>query len=213
MNLEFGPKKQIMSVYTTPEDGHFGMEGTDKKSLHWDHCREQFAPKFLEAMVGFFFSHPHGRAINVATFVLKTEEILGFQTRKTPYEHSQFCLTNKSNILWFEPSSFWRECWMKRSAITILLRAGMAYNLDEPNYEEALFTEKYGSQTKPAFMRFLYGFTKYIGEVPPCIGSVQKEGWHSTFSVLDNPGVRKLLVVPDGEKYDPCFIGLDSLWS
>jgi hypothetical protein len=78
-----------------------------------------------------------------------------------------------------------------------LLRAGVAYGRERDNYERALFGERYLGKSEPAIKRFLYGYTKYIGEMPKNGSStLETTGWSYYFSGKDANFVKEKLVRP-----------------
>lgn len=209
MNASFGPTKELKQFYSNPPPGHFALEPDPSKTIHWDHCREQFAAKFNEKTEGFYFSHPENKGENVANFLIKFEDIIELEVFST------FSKTNKDTILWIDIAPFWLNCFMKRSLLTILLRCGINYDSD---FDEALFGTQfkesiYTIETKPAIMRFMFGFTKFTGqEVSGAFQSVIKHGWKEEFQKLDNFTIRNKLVSPNKEK-ETTFLVIDSLWT
>lgn len=183
--VEFGSKKTILSLNT---DVKVGSCALDKPPLKFEKCRELFASKFFLSTKGFYFKHKGGGSKNVATFISKTESVL--KIRKP----SKFSETNRNSILWFEPCYFWRSCRMRRSLLTILLRAGIQYDTERDNYEEALFSEPYIIPTKKAVMRFMFGFTKYVGPHFNTVSMLDTKGWRSVFSKLKEEEIRCYLV-------------------
>ena len=190
MEVEFCDKKIIMSANTDARIGSFAL---DLSPLKFEACRERFACKFLESTKGFYFKHAEGNGENIASFILKTEKIV--RARK----HSKFSLTNHDSILWYEPARFWRCCRCRRSLLTIFLRAGMMYKMDSDNYEEALFGQAYVKPTKKAVMRFLFGFTKYVGPELGGSANLETKGWKTIFSNRSDLEVKSYLVSPRSE--------------
>lgn len=204
MKVEFQEKKRIYSLSTEVAAGSFAM---DAVPLEFQHCREQFAAKFTKDTSSFYFRHKMNQNETVAAFILKTEDILQED------DHSQFSETNRSTILWVQPAMFWRACSVKRSLFTILLRAGMAYDLSQDNYEEALFGQEFVVPTRRAVMRFLYGFTKYAG-IPWASGiSIEKCGWKSVFEGKSEAEIKSLLVRPKEFGYIPTEELALALWA
>lgn len=213
MAAYFGPKKELKQYNGTPPHGNFALELTDlTKPFHWDHCREQFAAKFVDAP-GFYFSHPEHKGRDVANFLSKFEYIVGIQPV------SSFAETNKDVVLWVNVSPFWIPCWTKRSLLTILLRCGMNYNSNNDNFDDALFGDYkeniYARETRSAILRFMFGFTKFVGQKPADVfqSSVVKHGWREEFQKLDDSVVRRRLVMPDGFPKETSIVGLESLWT
>lgn len=213
MKARFGEIKQLKQCYGAPPVGNYALEAEPPKGVHWDHCREQFASKFNEITPGFFFSHPPGKSLDVGEFVAKFESITGFK------QPSTFSETNKDNILWTEPSRTWLDCQMKRSLLTIILRCGMNYVVDEDNFDDALFGDHkesvYVKETRSATLRFMFGFTRFTGNIAAITSStsVVKHGWREEFKPLDDSTIRRRLVLPEGETREASIIGVESLWT
>lgn len=218
MKIKFKDKKILNLVYTLPPHGNFGTPVQTSNSVHWDHCREQFAIRFDENSTGFYFCHPEKVGRNIVAFILKFEKIVKSSLKNQTFEHSTFAYTNNNCILFIEPSFFWRECFFKRSLFTILCRVGQHYSYRKDNFDAVLFDQSkkdstYLSDTKPAVLRFMFGFTKYVG-IPPVMGqsSVIKHGWREEFHKLDEQAIRSRLVSPTHKK--PCnIVGFNSLWA
>lgn len=221
MKAVFGDEKNFKQCYGTPIPGNFALEVDPPKDVKWHHCREQFAAEYCEGIAGFFFSHASRKGEDVANFLVKFESILSLPDLKTPYPYSTFSKTNKQTILWVEASRFWRLCQMRRSLLTVILRCGLNYDTAADNFDEALFAEKfikqneYARDTRPALLRFMFGFTKFTG-VFPAVGSytsVLKHGWAEEFKKKDESTIRRLLVLPDGEPRESSVVGIESLWT
>lgn len=187
-------KKIIKSCSFNAEIGSYAL---DSEPLIFENCRERFAVHFTEKTEGFFYKHAEDHGQNIAAFIQKTELILETDAI------SKFSSTNRSTILWVSPSVFWKECYMRRSIFTILLRAAEAYNRDIDNYEDALFSHKYIDATRIAVTRFLYGFTSYTGAkcLPNSTETVIRSGWLSTFINKKQNEVKKLLTSSSGILY------------
>lgn len=204
MDVKFKEKKTIVSLYADATPGSFALDSTP---FHFENCRERFGRMWDKTNKGFYFRHASGQGIGVAAFILKTEEILGKK------RFSKFSETNRDTILWIEPCAFWRCCRMRRSLLTILVRCGMYYDPRSDDYETALFCDSYALHTRKAIMRFLFGFTKYVG---PSMegGVVETMGWKSVFQGRDEIYIKSVLVWPRGR--NPHQLGRpisDSLWS
>ena len=203
MEAQFKEDKRIESLNVGAPAGSFALE---KNPFYFETCRERFAPTWNERTVGFFFKTENNGGRNVAQFITKTEVIVN------ETDHSKFACTNWLDILWVEPSKFWKKCRLRRSLFTILLRAGLAYRSDVDNYEEALFHERYLVDTPVAIRRFMFGYTKYVG--PPPAGSTTLEtcGWRSLFMGKDAVYCKTVLRPP---RKKPCSVGCDladALW-
>lgn len=190
---EIKDKKFTPSLHVSVRNGSFGL---DVPPHQFETCRERFGPKWGVETEGIYFTHPDHQGVAVATFIKKTEMILNQK------EFSQFSLTNHDNVLWVEPTYFWKSCRMKRSLLTIMLRAGMVYEPALDNYEQALFTEQWAKPTKLAVMRFLFGFTKYIGPTIDDQTNIESRGWKFVFEGHDDD-VKQYLVWPDNDCFKP----------
>lgn len=213
MAAYFGLKKELKQYNGIPPHGNFALEPIDSTKLfHWDHCREQFAAKFVDAL-GFYFSHPEHKGRDVANFLSKFEQIVGI------HPVSSFAETNKNVVLWVNVSPFWISCWLKRSLLTILLRCGINYNSDQDNFDDALFGNYkeniYVRETKSAVLRFMFGFTKFVGKNPINVfqSSIVKHGWREEFQKLDDSVIRRRLILPEGCSKETNMVGLESLWT
>jgi hypothetical protein len=212
----YGERKTVKkSAYGPPQLGHFAVEGD--YSLTWDKCREQFSHKFIETVSGFYFCHPPNEGHKVAWFITKTEEIIGFCNYLHSYDPTLFCETDREDVIWIEPSRFWMRQEMRRQLFTILVRAGMNYEPTLNNYEDALWAKDkmgntYAKETQLAVMRFLFGFTNYISD-PAVAGYSNKTGWVNTFKDRDEQSVRRLLILPEGERPQYSVVGLGKLWT
>ena len=215
MKAQFGEIKEINMSYGSPPPGNYAMEPPPPKSIHWDHCREQFAPKFNSDTRGFYFSHHTDKHQNVGEFLTKIEEIINLK------DFSTFCKTSRSTILWVEPSRFWLDCQMKRSLLTILLRCGQNYNFDLDNFDAALFDDIYikenqwARETKKAILRFLFGFTKFTGEYIAVTETttIIKHGWREEFVTQKEQYIREKLILPDDKNKEVNIVGAESLWT
>lgn len=205
MNINFLETKFIKSCNIVVAQGSFAL---DKQPLIFEHCRERFAISFQQEIQGFYFKHQNGKSLDVAHFIRKTEMVLGQEI------FSQFAKTNRDSILWVEPAFFWKSCPIKRSLFTILLRAGRTYNCYEDNYEQALFAQEYVIATKKAVIRFMLGFTNYVGPnlTPNSSGTVMTCGWRYIFQNKTESEIKKLLVSPKFISYDYGDLFLNSLW-
>jgi hypothetical protein len=183
-----------------------GSFALDVQPLKFENCRERFASTFGENGPNFFFKHNPGQSKNIVSFIIKTEAILGNEI------FSEFAETNRDTLVWVSPSDFWRQCPMRRSFFTILLRAGNAYNSEADNYEESLFEQDYVRPTKKAVIRFLYGFTNYVGPDITAAGHVWVQGWKSVFDSKSEQEIKRMLVSKNDKKNIVGQIFQDSLW-
>lgn len=219
MELIYTEKRVVKpSAFGPPEKGYFAVDD-EQQAASWDKCREQFAARFIESSKGLFFCHDTNEGCRTASFLIKTEQVIGIADRRRPFNYSMFAETDRANILWVGPSYFWMGSEVRRQLLTVILRAGMNYNPSKNDYEEALWKpdqlgNNYTAKTKAAISRFLYGFTDYV---PPDASSAwgsftNKVGWVTLFENKSEEVVRTRLVVPEGESYQPCVIGIGKLW-
>lgn len=185
MKLEFKNPRVLSSLNTDVSTGSFAI---DIQPLQFDHCRERFAATFNENTTGFYFKHSPGRSKDIASFIIKTESVLG------NLFFSEFAETNRDSIIWVCPNMFWKQCPMRRSLFTALLRAGDLYRSDIDNYESALFGYNYLQVTKKAVIRFMFGFTDYVGPDIKGNGTVWFKGWKSTFEEKNEIEIKKMLI-------------------
>jgi hypothetical protein len=216
MGATFGDQKSVLIVDENPEPGRFALYADPPKQPSWEKCREKFAAMIKPETPGFLFSHSPTQGTHVAGFLSKSEDILDLNLR------SVYSLTDRENVLWVEPARFWMDCWIRRSLLTILLRCGMYYDCGSDNYEDALFgkgdekdqAREYTNRTKPAVMRFMFGFTKFVmpeGMSEPT-GVVQSKIWVDVFNSKTTQELKSILVA---ETPMPCFgrLGADAIWA
>ena len=131
----------------------------ENKTLTWDHCREQFLGKMTPDISGFYFSHLPEKSIEIAIFLLKFEKILAVSMND--FINLTFCKTDKDSILWISPAKFWFECLLRRSLLTLILRASINYSIKTDNFEDCLFGDHIENRmirdTKDAVVRFKIG--------------------------------------------------------
>lgn len=198
----FKERKLISAWLVDAVNGSFAL---DKTPLVFEHCRERFGKQWDRKTKGFYLKHPTDKGANIAAFIIKTEEILGKK------RHSRFAETNFQSVLWIEPAAFWRCCRMRRSLFTILVRTGWNYH-PANDYEDVLFNDPYFQRTRQAVMRFLFGFTKYVGPTLETSGSnIESIGWKAIFNNRDAAYVRAALVWP--RKNNPHTCVRNYLWN
>ena len=176
--------------------------------LAWEGCRERFSATMKKpGFKSFYIVHDEGASKNVASFIHKTEVLLGLS------EMTTFNKTSCSAILRINMSDFWTT-YVKRSLFTILARLGNGYNVEKDNYESLMFAPSkqpahgYNS-TVPAVKRFLYGFTTYDAPDPEYSTGTTLEttGWCKLFY---RPNSWRKLIKPANKKVSPIAIG--KLW-
>jgi len=181
-----------------PNPGQFAVEPPLGRALDWIACRDRFTCYFTEDTEGFYFSHLPKDSEKISAFIFKTEVVL-------TVPHSEFGDTNRDYITWITPSSFWKENFIRRSLLTLLLRAGAAYDPKTDNYELALYSNKWLQESKSAVMRFLFGFTEFTSASP-----TWNMGWWATFHDRSIEEVRRSLI--SQKNSEPSLIGQGSLW-
>lgn len=194
---DFGPKVVVSEKQNRPKAGSFSIKANP---LDWMYCRERFDTFFTCNTKQFFFScDSKTNPKPIAQFIWKTEEILG-QNKRT-----EFCKTNRNYCLAIHPSDFWRQCPMRRSLLTILLRCGIKYIPGENNYEDALFSQRYLKDTENAIRRFMFGFTK--------LWETNKVSytWVASFKNVDIDVCRKRLLSPDIPQ-EGMLLGAGTIW-
>ena len=195
MIVNWSNHKNIRETKAKPVSGSFAI---DRNPIEWIHCRERFGPKLVSPYDGFFFSHER-KDVNIASFILKTEEVLEISK-------SIFRKTNRYYATWISPSDFWLQCDVRKSLFTILIRAGVNYDLALDNYEEALFSVKYSKETMLAIQRFLLGFTKVVYKR-------YNNGWVNVFGGQSIDVIRQRLVLPEGKKPPFPMIAANNIWN
>lgn len=204
MKVEFGVLKPLaVDDKRPPIEGSF----TAPVPFNWVKCREQFAGSFTDKLTEFFFSHPIGAGIHVAAFISKTEDIMSLSVPMP--QRSEFCLTNRPYALWVSPSPFWRNCPIRRSLFTILLRCGFEYREAENNYEDALYSDPYIKDTKLAVHRFLFGYTQFVNRDNLPVNS----GWRDFFRNQNREMVIKCLDLGEKIKFERSMLGLGTIWN
>lgn len=198
--VDFGKTKRFSQYNSRPSPGCYATH--NPKGLKWVKCRDAFQKHFTPDSDGIYFSHEpcfgdRDQGIHVANFISHTETVLGIKP-------STFCRTNRNYAIWIELNEFWKECPIRRSLLTIFLRCALKYRLDVNNYDKTLFDHPYIKSTKPAVMRFLFGFT-HFNDRP-------NGGWKRTFERLTEEEIKQLLIWPPGKSKETCLVGAGSLW-
>ena len=211
MKAKFNDIRKV-KTHVQPPNGNFAIETESPRDVRWDHCREQFAAKFDENTLGFYFSHPNDMSEDIGEFLTKFEIIIGLKY------NSVFSKTERNNVTWIEPSLFWRSCYLRRSLLTLVLRCAMNYRIKKDNFDDALFGDYkeclYVKETKSAFLRFMFGFTQFTGKLNVNPNStVIKHGWREEFLRLDDFAVRRRLVLPEDVNREMSIVGIETLWN
>jgi hypothetical protein len=191
MNEEFvdGDVLFIDTIYN-PEPGDFSkLNKYCPKGRYllgqWHHCRDIFHVHFSNCDL-FFFSHAKGKYNSIIEFMKKFERKLNLKDR------SEFGPTQRKGIIWVKPSRWWTRSSMRRSFLTILLRASFNYCISKDNFYDAIFSENYFAKTRYATEKFMAGCTKYTGK---------KRGWYKQFCQLkpSQKLVDNLLIKPESD--------------
>jgi hypothetical protein len=206
--VNFGRKKSFNpshAPYASPKAGAFAVDG---EKISWVKCREQFAPKFSSYINGIYFVHEKDKGESVAAFILQAEKVLGVSYK----DRSAFSKTNKDCVIWVNVSPFWKECELRRSLLTILLRAGMNYSIEENNFSKTLFSNLYVKQTEMAIKRFFFGFVNFRGQMVMALNRTNRKGWVNIFKDAGVKDVKKILVKPAKKNPEDNFLAAGTLW-
>jgi hypothetical protein len=188
----------VEEVRNKPPAGQYCLR---RNPLEWIGCRERISALFKADTPHLLFSVTDGE--EVARFIRKTEEIIELP------EYTTFQRTNRNYIIQIVPHSFWKECPIRRSLFTILLRQGLFYDVPRDNYEDALYfynsvTRNYTQLTRLAVTRFLFGFTNYCGPTDTYTG------WVTLFKNAPLKTIRQWLKRPNPETN---LIGAGTIWA
>lgn len=183
---------EAFSIPKIPYANSFGSFGIllkkeDKISgVSWEGCRDRFQttsePKgFYE----FLFCHQKGTGDNVIDFIRTVEEIIKLKEE----DRLDIRKTTVENVIYIKLSEWWKYR-VRRSLLTALLRCGQAYEeRNSANFEQALFSQYYTSNTKAAIVEFLKGRT--ASRLKKSTGF---SGWYQLFNAKKENDVRKYLV-------------------
>lgn len=187
------------------------------KGGSWESCRDVFKNHFQQNVEGFFFSIKGTSHELIAEFVWNFEKIL--RVSGCELKHSSFSKTSRPTLLWTAPSEFWKECELRRSLFTILVRTALFYR--QTNFEDCLFdftekgnkwARKYLKTTKEALERFMLGYTqinyehKRIAQLSK--GSQSTFGWLQVFGGVPSSALKTMLVSPSKlhNRMDTCLL-------
>jgi hypothetical protein len=191
--------------------GYMGIEKQDGVDMY-SHIQKvvPLLPK------GFFITHDAYAGPQIEEFIHQTEDIIDIKSKVKKelvlplnppvydclYDRSVFGMTNKRRVTWVEPSLFWMEKLYKKSLFVYLLFCGMEYARSK-NYQVALESHQYTSQTRIAIRRFLFGFTQ--------IPNDEERHWNDLFIGVEESRLKEMLVLPDyDESYESC---IDAIWT
>jgi hypothetical protein len=177
--------KVAMGLYG-PRSGSFGYKYSElSPNITWESCRDrvQFLPQEIIAKIGLWMVHKKDIGNNIIQFIKKIETKLGIQK-------SKFGTTdNESYCFWIKPSLWWLKNLVRRSFLTMALRAGQRYKPSLDNFMECFEKSKYAKKTLPAVKLFLEGYTNYRG--PNLYFS---EGWQELFKNEDEKFVKSIML-------------------
>lgn len=196
---------QVPTLYAVGGAGQYAVppeNDLDTNAFYWDKCREQFAKKFKKNTKGIFYSVLYEKINVVPYFIRDTEIFLNIS------DITKYYKTNKENVIYMQVSSFWKDCYMKRSLFTLLCRLGLEYNRN--NWESFLLGEipdtgkpeidsnyDMARKTRNAILRFFLGFTKYVGDLDHLKKDhfPEKHGWVLEFAEKNNDYIKSVLVL------------------
>ncbi len=168
--------KQFKTSYA-PTSDHFGIL-SKTGTASWFGCREQFHRAIMKRQKrDFIYSYSKEYHDRIKNFIGEFERRLGLpKTRIIP--------TNSPYCLYVETGEFWEQQPIRHSLFTALIRAATKY--DGSNFDSALYSRYYLSDTKEAVERFLDGYTWYVGN---------SGQWHSTFSRRKTPDFAERILI------------------
>jgi hypothetical protein len=145
------------------------------------YCREQFHRVRPTGMILF---HTNSKFVRcTVAFIKRIENELGLR------ERSKFYTTQRTTVFLMKTSSWWDEYSVRRSLLTVFLRAGRNYKSRKNNFNHTLYRGNYYLEsTRPAVERFMQGYTK--------LRSKFCGGWVSEFQTRDEDYVSVRLVKP-----------------
>jgi len=169
-----------------PQQGQFGLIRYQRSKyghyesgyIEWFNCRDSFHTQWLRRNNETLLYVCNKN--NVKKFIDLAEKTLRLWNKTTIHN------TENKNIAYIYPAPFWKDCPLRMSLFTILLRAGQKYT-DEMEWRETLFEYPYAYETKEAIAYFFAGHT--VSKVK------HQEGWHKTFA-YEHPPMNKMLRRP-----------------
>jgi hypothetical protein len=163
--------------------------------INWYSCREDFHRCSIGLRFHYFaYCYPaHVQAgespnvpRNISAFFDKIEDTLGLNIR-TKMGMTVLPSGAITQAMWIKRPLWWTCENMRRSLFTALLRAGLVYDPNRDNFDQALRSQDYTALTMPAVNRFLKGYTSYKGSTV---------GWQSAFRDQPKKSLETLLVLP-----------------
>ena len=176
-------------VYKVPKPTQYAgsfctLDNKGEKQNEWHSCRETYAGKFTRQASFMLFSHKPNARDNIQAFFSKVENVLNLKKNRT-----LVVKTDKPNISKIVVSNWWRKYLVRRQLFTILLRSAQNYKIADDNFEAALYSDKYASETKAAVAHFMKGNT--FARRTSLSG-----GWRDSFSRLGAKDLVKCLIRP-----------------
>lgn len=161
------------------------LDKTDKRFCRWEKCRDRV--QSISANVikenGLWFSHRKKTGPKIRKFFEKLETILKIN------ERSEFGNTeNPEHCLWMKVSPWWMESVIRRSFLTMALRASQNYKPQKQNILECFEKNKYGGTSMVAINLFLQGYTNYRGKPLNML-----EGWSRMFRNKNEIEFKKIM--------------------
>jgi hypothetical protein len=160
---------QVPNTAYNPQAGYLAVPTQKGGNMDWHSCRESFHGSIIQCKEKKFFfacasTDEKQRVIN---FMQEVQNRVGVK------EENRIKLsdTNRPTVLHVDPGCWWTKQNIRLSFLTALLRCGTIYTGD--NFQAALFSRFYTTDTKTAVDRFINGNTHYVGK-----GSQ----WHQTFT-------------------------------
>ena len=139
------------------------------KMMFWHYCRETFERDLFAATRRLLYDYRYvfyikpkpGQEYRVPNFIrnieidrLNLDELTTFKQVYNSYIDRP--------VIYIKPSSFWSNCPMRFSLLTILCRAGRYYFFN--SIEDALMSYDYSRTTFAAINLFFQGRRRYIGQ-------------------------------------------------
>lgn len=213
-------KKTVLSVDVSDSEGAFAIcdAAPTTDLINWQTCREIFAKSFNSCSDAFYFSCSPKNQQSIISFIKLCENILDIKEKTKVYQ------TTNEYVILFYPDNFWKDCYVKRSLYTLLLRMGF-YHQPSFSWEETMFGEYKGDfntkisankadvqKTKTAIERFFLGFTYFVGTIrrQPEYGP-WKYGWVEEFQNRNKFEIKKLLIKNKIHLEELLFLSHDSL--
>jgi len=183
---------------------HFGYYAVVAPVVTWANCRERFQSNMSNPAIRqiYFSVRKEDSRYAVASFIHKTETILGVKRKTTYNELYKKDGKYYNQVLQINIARFWKADYCRSSLFTALLRiplnysgasqigAGVPYDPEKDNYEECLYNDNFFKLTPVAIKRFLCGHTKYTGAHPYgndlAFAEIHTTGWYALMNEVPN---------------------------